>query len=167
LGASWPKLSSFPQESADLRPEERGPRWLPNPLPLISNHPHNGVLKGVIHVGVVVHRDLHGRVPHEFVKHGSASLPKCNNPEKESDGMPTYRVGNQPLLIRKSFREVLCEQCGGSIGKIHVAKVPEKTEGLSPREVLNFYPFMKVDIQIHEKECPAQKKGDGRGGQCG
>jgi hypothetical protein len=104
--------------------------------------------------------------PRPFLKL-AVELPKGNNSGKESNGMPTYRVGNQPLMIRKSFREVLCEQCGKSMGRIHVAKVSEKTEGLSPREVLNFYPFMKVDIQIHEKECPAQKKGDGSGGQCG
>lgn len=68
--------------------------------------------------------------------------------------MPTYRVGTEPLKIRKSFREVLCEQCGKRMGMIYVARMPKQLEGLSAEDVLNFYPFMKVDIQIHEKECP-------------
>ncbi len=72
--------------------------------------------------------------------------------------MPTYCVGNEPLQIRKSFREILCEQCGKTMGMIYVARMPKQLEGLSAEDVLNSYPFMKVDIQVHEKECPAQKK---------
>ena len=72
--------------------------------------------------------------------------------------MPTYRVGTEPLQLRKSFREVLCEQCGKSMGNIYMTRIPKKPEGLSPEDVLSFYPFMKVDIEVHEKECPAQKK---------
>ena len=34
------------------------------------------ILKRIIYIGVVIHRYLHGRVPHELVKHGSASLPE-------------------------------------------------------------------------------------------
>jgi hypothetical protein len=75
--------------------------------------------------------------------------------------MPTYRIGSEPLKIRKSIREVLCEQCGKSLGKIHVARIPKQHEGLNAQDVLNFYPFIKVDIQVHEKECPAQKKEEG------
>jgi hypothetical protein len=71
--------------------------------------------------------------------------------------MPTYCVG-KPLQIRKSFREILCELCGKSMGRIYVTRIPEKLEGLGPRDVLNLYPFMKVDVQVHEKECPAQRK---------
>ena len=76
--------------------------------------------------------------------------------------MPTYRVGNEPLQIRKSFREILCELCGKSIGRIYVHTIPEKREGLSPEDVLSFYPFMKLDINTHEKECPTLKKEDGQ-----
>ncbi len=75
--------------------------------------------------------------------------------------MPTYCVGNEPLQIRKSFRDILCELCGKSMGRIYVARIPEKLEGLSPQDILTFYPYMKVDIQVHEKECPALKKGEG------
>jgi hypothetical protein len=75
--------------------------------------------------------------------------------------MPTYCVGNQPLELRKSFRDVLCEQCGKSMGRIYVARVPKKSAGMSSRDVLNFFPFMKPDIQVHEKECPALKKESG------
>ena len=78
--------------------------------------------------------------------------------------MPTYRVGNEPLQIRKSFREILCEQCGKSMGKMSVARLPEKLEGLGPQDVMTFYPYMKPDIQVHEKECPALKKEDGPAG---
>jgi len=75
--------------------------------------------------------------------------------------MPTYRVGTEPLQIRKSFREVLCEQCGKSMGKIHVDRIPKQLEGLSARDVLKFYPFIRVDIGVHEKVCPALKKEGG------
>jgi len=47
------------------------------------------------------------------------------------------------------------------MGRIYVARIPEKLEGLSPQDILTFYPYMKVDIQVHEKECPALKKGEG------
>ena len=76
--------------------------------------------------------------------------------------MPTYRVGNEPLQIRKSFREILCELCGKSMGRIYVARIPEKLEELSPQVILTLYPFMKVDIKVHEKDRPALKKDDGR-----
>jgi hypothetical protein len=46
------------------------------------------------------------------------------------------------------------------MGMIYEHTIPEKLEGLSPRYVLNFYPFMKLDIDTHEKECPALKKED-------
>jgi hypothetical protein len=72
--------------------------------------------------------------------------------------MPTYCVGNEPLQIRKSFREILCEQCGKRMGTIYEARMPKQLEGLSAEDVLTFYPFMKMDIQVHEKACPAQKK---------
>ncbi len=76
--------------------------------------------------------------------------------------MPTYRVGSEPLQLRKSFREVLCEQCGKSMGMLYVARMPKQLEGLTSTEVLNFYPFMKVDIEVHEKQCPGQKKEEER-----
>jgi hypothetical protein len=75
--------------------------------------------------------------------------------------MPNYRVGNEPLQIRKSFREVLCELCGKSMGRIYVHTIREKREGLSPEDVASYYPFMKLDIRTHEKDCPALKKEDG------
>jgi hypothetical protein len=81
--------------------------------------------------------------------------------------MPTYCVGNEPLQIRKSFRDILCEQCGKSMGRIYVARIPEKLEGLSPQDILPLYPFMKLDITVHEKQCPALKKEDGPAGAVG
>ena len=39
------------------------------------DYPHDGVLKCVIHVGVIIHRDLHRRVPHKLVKHSCPALP--------------------------------------------------------------------------------------------
>jgi len=62
--------------------------------------------------------------------------------------------------MRKSFREVLCKQCGKSMGKVYFANVPKKYDGLTPEEVVSFWSFMKVDVNTHEKECPAQKKED-------
>lgn len=38
--------------------------------------------------------------------------------------MPTYQVGSKSLRVRKSFREVLCEQCGKSMGMVYFANVP-------------------------------------------
>jgi len=47
------------------------------------------------------------------------------------------------------------------MGRIYVARIPEKLEGPSPKDILPLYPFMKLDITVHEKECPALKKDDG------
>jgi NMD protein affecting ribosome stability and mRNA decay len=74
--------------------------------------------------------------------------------------MPTYCVGKE-IQSRTSFREILCEQCSKSMGRIYATRIPERLEGLSPQDILTFYPSMKLDIQIHEKECRAQKKDDG------
>jgi hypothetical protein len=78
--------------------------------------------------------------------------------------MPTYCVGKELLQSRTSFREILCEQCGKSMGRIYATRIPEKLEGLSAQDVLAFCPSMKLDIQVHEKECPAQKKEAGPAG---
>jgi hypothetical protein len=47
------------------------------------------------------------------------------------------------------------------MGRIYATRIPERLEGLSPQNILTLYPLMKLDIQVHEKECPAQKKEDG------
>jgi len=46
------------------------------------------------------------------------------------------------------------------MGKVYFANVPKKYDGLTPEEVVSFWSFMKVDVNTHEKECPAQKKED-------
>lgn len=72
--------------------------------------------------------------------------------------MPTYCVGTEPSIIRKSFREVLCEQCGKTMGSIYEASMPGNLDGLSARDVLVSFPYMKLDIDTHETQCPGRKK---------
>jgi hypothetical protein len=50
------------------------------------------------------------------------------------------------------------------MGMLYEARIPEKSEGLTPQDILAFCPYMKLDIQVHEKECPALKKEDGPAG---
>jgi hypothetical protein len=44
------------------------------------------------------------------------------------------------------------------MGMIYFANVPKKYDGLSPEEVVSFWYFMKIDVNTHEKGCPALKK---------
>jgi len=50
------------------------------------------------------------------------------------------------------------------MGRIYVARLPETLDGLGPQDILTLYPYMKLDIQVHEKECPVLKKEDGPAG---
>ena len=69
--------------------------------------------------------------------------------------MPTYKVGTEPLKPRKSMREVLCEGCGKSLGK---ALFTRAFAGLSAGEAIELWPYLKVDIRVHETNCPSSKE---------
>ncbi len=69
--------------------------------------------------------------------------------------MPTYKVGNEPLKPRKSMREVLCEHCGRTMGK---ALFTRAFTGLSAEEAIELWPYLKVDIKLHETVCPTTKE---------
>lgn len=69
--------------------------------------------------------------------------------------MPTYKVGTEPLKTRKSMREVLCEQCGKSMGKAYFSKV---LNGLTAEQAIELWPYLKMDIRVHETQCPERKE---------
>ncbi len=69
--------------------------------------------------------------------------------------MPTYKVGNEPLKSRQSLREVLCEHCGKTMGK---ALFTRAFAGLSALEAIELWPYLKVDIRLHETVCPQAKQ---------
>jgi hypothetical protein len=69
--------------------------------------------------------------------------------------MPTYKVGNEPLKSRKSMREVLCEHCGKTMGK---ALFTRPHSGLTAQEAIEFWPYLKVDIKLHETACPSTQQ---------
>jgi hypothetical protein len=69
--------------------------------------------------------------------------------------MPTYKVGNEPLKPRKSMREVLCEHCGKIMGK---ALFTRPFAGLTAEKAIELWPYLKVDIKLHENVCPSSKE---------
>jgi hypothetical protein len=69
--------------------------------------------------------------------------------------MPTYKVGNEPLKSRTSLREVLCEHCGKTMGR---ALFTRPLAGLNAKEAIETWPYLKVDIRLHETVCPATQQ---------
>jgi hypothetical protein len=66
--------------------------------------------------------------------------------------MPTYRVGSEPLKTRKSMRQVLCEQCGKNMG---TALFSRDHQGVTAEKAIELWPYLKVDIKVHEAQCPS------------
>jgi hypothetical protein len=69
--------------------------------------------------------------------------------------VPTYKVGSEPLKTRKSMREVLCEQCGKLMGRAYFSQA---YQGLTADKAIELWPYLKMDIKVHESQCPGQMK---------
>lgn len=69
--------------------------------------------------------------------------------------MPSYKVGTEPLKTRKSMREVLCEQCGKSMGKAYFSQAFKE---LTAEQAIDLWPYLKMDIKVHESQCPGAKE---------
>jgi hypothetical protein len=64
--------------------------------------------------------------------------------------LSTYKVGTEPLKTRRSMRDVLCEQCGKSMGRAYFS---HPYQGLTADQAIELWPYLKMDIKVHETQC--------------
>jgi hypothetical protein len=53
------------------------------------------------------------------------------------------------------MREVLCEQCGKTMGRAYFSHA---YEGLTADQAIELWPYLKMDIRVHESQCEGVKK---------